>query len=172
MEIKNQTIDDLTAEFHSFLRTIRRSEKTIRLYLAAWTELKSYMASRHLKVYASKIGQAFLTFKLGKYQYKNLCTVKQNFVSKIEALADFQNTGRVLLGKRQTPNKLLSGSIGETMKAFIEFRKKVYSLAKATITSYLINLHAFNSFLVKNGIRSVRKITQSLIVEFILIASL
>lgn len=167
MEQKKQTIDQLTEDFHHYLRSIRRSEHTIRLYLAAWNKLKAYMSSRRLKVYTSKIGEAFLVSQLGKYKYENLPTNKQNFVSKIEALVDFENTGRVLLGTRIKPPKAFTGTIGETMKAFIDFKIKIFSLANATINNYEIYLYSFSCFLNGSRIKSVSQITQSEILQFI-----
>jgi len=167
MEQKKQTINELTEDFHRYLRSIRRSEHTIRLYLAAWEKLKDYMVAHRLKIYTSKIGEAFLVSELGKYKYENLTNTKQNFVSKIEALIDFQNTGRVLLGMRRKPPKELNGAIGKTMKSFIVFKTTIYSLSKATITNYKIYLHAFNCFLSERQIRSVHRITPSEILQFI-----
>ena len=167
MEQKKQNIGELTENFHRYLRSIRRSEHTIRLYLAAWGKLKTYMASHRLKFYNSKVGEAFLLSELGKYRYENLPTGKQNFVSKIEALVDFQNTGKVLLGMRRKPPKEFIGTIGKTMKSFIDFKIKIYSLSKATITNYNIYLHSFSCFLNGRGIRAVTKITQSTILQFI-----
>ena len=167
MEQKKQTIDKLTEDFHRYLRSIRRSEHTIRLYLVAWKKLKVYMASRRLKIYNGKIGEAFLVSELGKYKYENLTTNKQNFVGKIEALVDFQNTGRVLLGIRRKPPKVFTGAIGKTMKAFIDFRTRIYSLANITINNYEIYLHSFLCFLNDRGIRSVSKITQAGILQFV-----
>lgn len=167
MEQKKQTIDELTEDFHRYLRSIRRSEHTIRLYLAAWEKLKAYMISRKLKVYTSKIGEAFLVSQLGTYKYENLSNNKQNFVSKIEALDDFQNTGRVLLGTRRKPPKQFIGVIGKSVMDFIDFKKKIYGLSKATITNHEIYLHSFSCFLEGRGIRSAHKITQSEILQFI-----
>jgi len=167
MKQKNQTIDQLTKDFHRYLRSIRRSEHTIRLYLAAWKKLGAYMASHRLKIYTGKIGEAFLLSELGKYKYENLTTNKQNFVSKIEALVDFQNTGKVLLGTRITPPKVFKGAIGKTINAFIEFRKKTFSLSYTTINNYTIYLHSFSCFLSGSGIMSVSRITQSEILQFI-----
>ncbi len=167
MEQKKQTIDQLTEDFHCYLRSIRRSEHTIRLYLAAWKKLITYMVSRRLKFYNSKIGESFLVKELGKYNYENLTTNKQNFVSKIEALVDFQNTGKVLLGTRIKPPKVFTGAIGKTMTEFIAFREKTFDLSKATITNYSIYLHSFNCFLNDIRIRSIRGITQSEILKFI-----
>lgn len=167
MEQKKQTIDELTENFHRYLRSIRRSEHTIRLYLATWEKLKDYMATHRLEIYTSKIGEAFLLSELGKYKYENLTNTKQNFVSKIEALIDFQNTGKVLLGMRRKPPKELNGAIGKTMKDFIDFKTTIYSLSKATITNYEIYLHAFNCFLGEKRIRSVHSITSSEILQFI-----
>lgn len=166
MEQKKQTIEELTEDFHRYLRSIRRSERTIRLYLTAWNKLKAYMAPRKLKVYTSKIGEEFLVSQLGKYKYENLTTSKQNFVSKIEALVDFQNTGKVLLGTRIKPPKVFAGVIGRTMTEFIQFRKKTFDLSDATITNYNIYLHSFSCFLNDNGISSVSKITQPEILQF------
>jgi site-specific recombinase XerD len=125
------------------------------------------MAAHGLKVYTSKIGEAFLVSELGKYKYENLPSNKQNFVSKIEALVDFQNTGRVLLGIRRKPPKVFTRAIGKTMKAFIDFRARIYNLANITINNYEIYLHSFSSFLNDSGIRSASKITQSEILQFI-----
>lgn len=167
MEQNRQTIDELTEEFHCYLRSIRRSEHTIRLYLTAWDKLKAYMKKRKLKIYTSKIGAAFLKSELGTYKYENLVTSKQNFVSKIEALADYQDTGRVLLGTRRKPPKQLYGIVGRTMKEFIDFKAKLYSLSKATITNHFIYLHLFSCFLKERRIRSVSRITHLVSLQFI-----
>jgi len=167
MEQKKQTIDELTEDFLRYLRSIRRSEHTIRKYLGAWKKLKTYMASRRLKIYNAKIGEAFLLSELGKYNFESLPTNKKHFVSKIEALIDFQNTGRVLLGMRRKPPKELNGAIGKTMKDFIDFKTTIYSLSNATVTNYKIYLHAFNCFLNERRIRSVHRITLLEILQFV-----
>ncbi|MFC2086702.1 site-specific integrase [Bacteroidota bacterium] len=167
MEQKKQTIDELTEDFLRYLRSICRSEHTIRKYLAAWKKLKTYMASRRLKIYTAKIGESFLISELGKYNYETLPMNKKHFVSKIEALIDFQNTGRVLLGMRRKPPKAFNSAIGKTMQDFIGFKTVIYSLSKATITNYKIYLHKFNSFLSARRIRSVHRITSSEILQFI-----
>lgn len=166
MEQKKPTINELTEDFRRYLRSIRRSEHTIRKYLTAWGKLKTYMAAHRLKIYTAKIGEAFLVSELGKYKFENLPMTKKHFVSKIEALIDFQNTGRVLLGMRKKPPKELNGAAGKTMKDFIDFKTTIYSLSKATITNYKIYLHAFNCFLNKKRIRSVHRITSSEILQF------
>ena len=164
---KKQTIDELTEALHCYLRSIRRSEYTIRKYLAAWKKLKAYMASHRQKIYTAEIGQAFLVSELGKYKYEHLSTNKKHFVSKIEALVDFQKTGRVLLGPRLKPPRQFNGATGKTMEDFIDFRTKVYSLSKATICNYKIYLHSFLCFLNRRGIRTIGKIKQSEILQFI-----
>jgi len=167
MEQTKQTIDELTEGLYHHLRKIRRSEKTIRLYLAAWEKIKAYMVLRKQKIYNSKIGEAFLISELGQYKYENLPTNKQNFVSKIEALADFQNTGKILLGKRLKPAKVFTGTIGKTMKAFIDFKARLYSLSSLTINNYEIYLYSLLCFLYNRDIRTVNEITQSAILQFI-----
>ncbi|GAO27865.1 site-specific integrase [Geofilum rubicundum] len=166
MEQKKQTIDELTEDFLRYLRSIRRSESTVRKYLLAWEKLKTYMAVHRKKIYTAKIGEAFLLSELGKYKFENLSVTKKNFVSKIEALDDYQNTGRVLLGIRRKPPRELHGVIGKSMMDFIDYKTTIYSLANATITYHKIYLHALNSFLREKRIRSVRRITSSEILQF------
>lgn len=166
MEQNKQTIDVLTDDFHRYLRSIRRSENTVRLYLAAWDKLKDFMAEQGLKNYTDKIGEAFLASELGNYKYENLTHTQQNFVSKIEALIDFQNTGKILLGKRRKPPKELNGAIGKSMNGFIDYKTTIYSLSKNTIINYKLYLHAFNYFLSERCIRSEQNITLSEILQF------
>lgn len=167
MEQKKQTIDELTEEFLRYLRSIRRSESTIRKYLAAWEKLKAYMAVHRQRIYTPQIGEAFLVSELGKYKFENLSMPKKHFVSKIEALEDFQNTGRVLLGIRRKPPKELNGVIGKSMMDFIDYKISIYNLSKSTTTNYKIYLYAFNCFLSERRIRSVSRITLSVILSFI-----
>jgi site-specific recombinase XerD len=167
MELKKQTIDELTENFHHYLRSIRRSEGTIRRYLVAWKKLRTYMASRKLKIYTPKIGEAFLVSELGPYKYEELPLNKQHFVSKIEALLDFQNTGKVILGMRRKPPKQFSGAVGKTMQDFIDFRSRLYTLSPLTRINYEIYLHSLLCFLNNKGIRSVRGTTQIELLQFI-----
>ena len=167
MKQKKQSIDELTEDFLRYLRSIRRSEHTIRKYLAAWKKLKIFMIKNGLKIYTAKVGEAFLISGLGKYKYESPPMNKKHFVSKIEALIDFQTTGRVLLGMRKKPPKVFNGVIGKTMQDFIDFKTAIYSLSKATITNYKIYLHQFNSFLSAKQIRSLHRITSSEILQFI-----
>lgn len=167
MKQEKQTIDELTEDLHKYLRSIRRSEHTIRLYVIAWKKLKNYMISHRLKFYDSRIGEAFLVSELGKYKYENLTTNKKNFVNKIESLTDFQYTGRVLLGKRLNPPKVFSGIVGKTMEDFIEFRKNAYSLAQITVNNYRLYLHSFFCFLNDRSIRVLSKITLAEISQFL-----
>src|ERR1700761_6183281 len=140
MELKKQTIDELTENFHHYLRSIRRSDSTIRRYLIAWEKLRTYMASRKLKIYTPKIG---------------------------EALLDFQNTGKVILGMRRKPPKQFSGAVGKTMQDFIDFRWTLYNLSPITKINYEIYLHSLLCFLNNKGIRSVRGTTQIELLQFI-----
>lgn len=167
MKQKKQSIDELTEDFLRYLRSIRRSEHTIRKYLAAWKKLKIFMIKKGLKIYTAEVGEAFLISELGRYKYESLPMNKKHFVSKIEALIDFQNTGRVLLGMRTKPPKIFNGVIGNTMQDFIDFKTAIYSLSKSTITNYKIYLHKFNSFLSARQIRSLHRITSSEILQFI-----
>ena len=167
MDLKKQTIDELTEDFLLYLRSIKRSEGTIRRYLTAWERLKAYMALHKHKIYTPKIGEAFLISELGTYRYEDLPLSKQNYVSKIEALVDFQNTGKVLLGMRKKTPKEFNGAIGKAMQVFIDFRKRNYCLSPVTINNYEIYLHSFLCFLNDRRIRSANRINHAEYLQFI-----
>lgn len=101
MDLKKQTIDELTEDFLLYLEASKGQRVLSGDTLPTWERLKAYMALHKHKIYTPKIGEAFLVSELGTYRYEELPLSKQNYVSKIEALVDFQNTGKVLLGMRK-----------------------------------------------------------------------
>lgn len=167
METKKKTIDGLTEGLHDFLRSLPRSEGTIKKYLSAWKKLKAYMALHDQEFYTADIGEAFLASELGRYEYQELPSNKKRFVSKIRALTEFQRTGRLSLGPRKKPARQFYGAIGKTMEAFIGYRTRLYQLSRPTITNYNIYLHSLLRFLSKGGVDATDKVELSDILRFI-----
>jgi site-specific recombinase XerD len=163
---KKQTILELTDKFYVYLRK-NRSRSTIESYQKAWKCVMIFMSLHRIRYYNSSVGEKYLISKYGKYKYDDLTLHQRTFASRIEALADFQNTGTIIMGTRRKPPKVFTGFIGKTILNFITSRQKAFGLRKATITNYTIYLHQFSCFLKGKGITSIGKISKNEILSFI-----
>jgi site-specific recombinase XerD len=166
MNPQKQTIHELTDKFYFYLKK-HRSRTTLEAYQKVWKNVMNYMSLHRIKFYSSKIGEKFLVSKFGQFNFDQLPLHQRNFASRVEALADFQNTGTIVMGTRRKPPKVFTGFIGKTILNFITSRQKAFGLRKATITNYTIYLHQFSCFLKIKGITSIGKISKNEILSFI-----
>jgi site-specific recombinase XerD len=167
MQPAKQTIDALIKEFCDYLDKIHRSKSTIRLYCYKWGQVKAFMALKSIKFYDQSVGKQFLQSILGDFNYDHLTNYERNLVNRVEALAEFQDTGRILGGMRSRPPRTFEGAIGVTMTSYMNYRQSLFGLSKITITSYIIYLHDLLMFLNKKAINSFSEITPSVIISFI-----
>lgn len=167
MKKKNQTIDALINEFCDYLKKIHRSESTIKLYCTKWKRVKAFMASHRIKFYDKSIEVKFLASALGNYEYSQLSQNGKNLVNRVEALAEFQDTGTIVRGMRRNPPIILDGPIGTTIANYISYRKSVHGLSEITVNNHILYLHDLLVFLNNKRISSVAQITASDILLFI-----
>ncbi|MDZ7607135.1 MAG: phage integrase N-terminal SAM-like domain-containing protein [Cyclobacteriaceae bacterium] len=113
-----------------------------------------------------KVEQAFLKYEFGKYDYHRLDKRKRELVNVVEALTEFQKTGRIFLGPRRHQPKEFGGSAASDIMAFIEDRKQSLKLSEKTIQSYIFHLHPFSSYVQDKKIR-LKAIKASQIQDYI-----
>ncbi len=169
MKNKNQTIDELVEDFCSYLRSVKRADSTINLYNLVWRRIKAFMSSHNIQVYDESVGERFLTAELGNYDYSELKAGGKHLVNRVEALYEFQCTGRIVLGigLPRRVKKVFNGEIGLVITDYINYKKSGLGLQKATLTNYIIYLHDFLVFLQENGVKSLNEINASFILSFI-----
>lgn len=167
MQQAKQTIDALIKEFCEYLDKIHRSKSTIRLYCSKWNQVKAFMTLWKIKFYDQSVGKQFLQSILGDFNYGHLTHYERNLVNRIEALAEFQDTGRVLGGMRSRPPRIFEGPIGSTMTSYMNYRQSLFGLSKITMTNYIIYLHDFLNFLNKKNINALSNINAAVIISFI-----
>jgi site-specific recombinase XerD len=167
MQLKKQTIDTLIKEFCDYLHKIHRSQGTIRLYCHKWKQVKAFMTMEKIKYYDQSVGKKYLVSILGDFDYNHLTHYHRNLVNRVEALAEFQDTGTILGGRRSRSARTFDGAIGITMTNYMNYRQSIFGLSKITITNYIIYLHEFLVFLNKKAIGCVSKITAPLIISYI-----
>jgi len=152
MSPKKQTIDDLMSDFFDYMRSIHRTEGSLKRYKRKWQRIKSFMSAQKLKNYDEAVEQAYLKHELGDYDYYQLDRQKRDLVNITEAFGEFQKTGRLFMGPRKHHPKEFRGSAAASIKAFIKYRQVVLNLSESTIESYVFHLYAFCSYIHKSNI--------------------
>jgi site-specific recombinase XerD len=168
MKGQKQTFFQLTGEFTGYLKRYR-SQETLKRYQKAWEHVKDYMLQNKIKYYDDKVGEAFLKSRFGEnYSYQVLgSTAEKTYAGYIEALADFQKLGTIVMGSGRRIQRVFKGQIGKSMTAFLEHRKNAFDLARPTATNYELYLYKFYLFLKAKGITSIKKINKDLIISFV-----
>ncbi|MFC4875074.1 tyrosine-type recombinase/integrase [Negadavirga shengliensis] len=149
---KNQTIDELMNEFFDYMRSIHRCEGTLKRYRRNWKRVNAFMQYRGIRFYDGNVGRSYLKHELGNFDYHQLDRQKRDLVNIIEALTEFQESGRVFKGARKHKPKEFHGPWAVDIKAFIEYKKQVIGLSRKTIASYLFYLYPFCCYLNSNKI--------------------
>lgn len=152
MNTKKQTIDDLMNDFFDYMRSIYRTEGSLKRYKRIWQRIKDFMSAQKLKYYNQAVEQAYLKHELGDYDYYQLDREKRDLINITEALGEFQKTGRLFMGARKHLPKEFRGSAAASIKAFINYKQVVLRLSENTIGSYIFHLYAFCNYIHRNEI--------------------
>ncbi|TCV19586.1 site-specific recombinase XerD [Sphingobacterium alimentarium] len=152
MSQNKQTIDDLMSDFFDHMRSIHRTEGSLKRYKRKWQRIKNFMSAQKLKYYSESVQQAYLKHELGDYHYYQLDRQKRDLVNITEALGEFQKTGRLFMGPRKQRPKEFCGSAAASIKSFIEYRQGVLNLSDNTIKSYVFHLYSFCCYIHKYNI--------------------
>jgi len=137
------------------MKEARYSKVRICQYGYCWNKVKNFMLLKNIKFYDKQVEITFLKDVLGEFNYKELSSVNKALVNQTEALCEFLQTKRILLGNRKHPPKVFEGEIGQAIKDFIFYRKTVLKLAKKTLQLYSIYLHHFYSYLNDIGVHRI-----------------
>jgi site-specific recombinase XerD len=167
MDNPKQTIDDLMNAMFSYLRSIYRSEGTIRRYQQKWVRVKHFMLANNLKYYNIKVEKAYLVHELGNFEYHQLNQKDRVLVNVIEVLSEFQSSGKLFMGSRKHHPKVFNGLIGLAIERFISHRKGIFNLSEKTIKSYIIYLYPFYSFMLRIGIKQIQQLKSSDIIKYV-----
>ncbi|HMG08269.1 MAG TPA: site-specific integrase [Mucilaginibacter sp.] len=167
MDNQKQTIDDLMNAMFSYLRSIYRSEGTIRRYHQKWVRVKHFMLANNLKYYNIKVEKAYLVHELGDFDYHQLNEKERILVNVIEVLSEFQSTGRLMMGPRKHRPKVFKGKIGLVIKDFINYRENTFNLSENTIAFYTHYLYLFYSFLIRHGMKDIQQLKSADIIKYV-----
>jgi site-specific recombinase XerD len=88
-------------------------------------------------------------------------------VSSIDSLSEFQETGRVMMGKKRKPLIKLDGTIGATMESYIAYKRSVYQIRDITCNNNRFYLYNFLIFLNGKDYDTVNQITSAGILLFV-----
>lgn len=147
MDAKEQTIDALITAFSTYLRSIHRSEGTIKRYHLKWIKVKAFMEDHQIPFYGQQVERAYLRSVLGDFDYHQLDQKSRQLVNTTEALYEFQVAGRMMMGKRKHHPKEFSGSAAPEIKLFLDFKRHIQKLSNSSLGAYTYFLYDFNVYL-------------------------
>ena len=166
--MEKQTIDDLLSAVFDYMKDIHRKRKTFHRYNSKWQKVKEFMQDNKIKYYNSKVEKAYLTSVLGDFDYKSLNKKEKELVNVIEALSEFQKTGRQrIAGIRKHPPKEFKGELGRIIADFIAHRENTLKLSKNTIRGYVFCLYPFYCHMNSIGVKHISDIKPSDILSYI-----
>lgn len=167
METENRNFDTLIRDFFNYLKSIPRSEKTIKMYAWAYRKVKLFMDGYKIENYDEETEKKFLSFYLGKQERSQLSPSGKRFANRIRVLTIFQKTGAITFGTKKEPPKVFDGMVGATMTDFIAFKKHIFQFSPNTLKDYISYLHHFLTFLKKENAASFDRITLPLVLHYI-----
>lgn len=162
-----QTFDELTGLFRDYLSKIRRRERTIYRYAQLWARIKIFMDTHNMQFYNKQVGEAYLSFLFGDTDYSRLKKYYQVIWNSVEALAEFQDTGTVIMGKRRNPSIQLNGPIGAKMEDFVNYKRSIHQIGDLTTYNYRFYLSSYLSFLNNREVEAIDQITPLINLQFI-----
>jgi len=143
----DQTFDALTIDFRAYLEQIHRKEGTIARYAQLWGRIKSYMDSHEIPFYDKKVGEAYLHYLLGDFNYSEISQYNLIIVNSVKSLSEFQDTGTILMGRKRKPPITLDGPVGGTMESYINYKKSIHQICDITSNNYRFYLYDLLIFL-------------------------
>lgn len=167
METENRNFDTLIRDFFDYLKSIPRSEKTIKLYAWAYRKVKLFMDDYKIENYDEETEKEFLSFYFSKHERSQLSPSRKRFANTIRVLTIFQKTGAITFGTKKDPPKVFDGTVGATMADFIAYKKQLFQFSPNTLKDYISYLHQFLTFLKEENVASFDGITLPLVLRYI-----
>ena len=168
MENQKQTIDDLLNAVFDYMKDIHRSRRTFYRYRSKWLKVKDFMRDNKIKYYNTEVEKIYLTYVLGDFNYNSLNQKERELVNIIEALSEFQKTGRLrIAGMRKHPPKEFKGETGRIITDFIAYGENTLKLSKKTIKSYVFYLYPFYCHMNSRGIKLINEIKHIDILSYV-----
>jgi site-specific recombinase XerD len=167
MEKQKQSIDSLENAMLDYLKNLHRCEGTIYRYSSKMVKLKNFMHSNNIKSYDIKVGKRYLKSILGDFDYNELTNKEKLLVRSIEALDEFQKTGRTPMGQRIEHPKEFNGNIGGVITDFIEYRRVTFNLSKKTVNMYNFFLYRFYCHLKNRMVSQIQSINVTDILSYV-----
>jgi site-specific recombinase XerD len=162
MGTRQQTFDDLIEQYHNHLLSINRCADNIRHYRCEWQRIKKFMSLHQIEFYDRKVGDRYLSYVLGEFEYSMLPRLSKKLVNMVDSFAKFQETGVLKrTGPRETMLKTFENALGDTMMNFLSDIALMHNLKGGTVAKYKTHLYKFYSFLNKEGVLGVEQINLS-----------
>jgi integrase len=167
METRQQTFDDLIEQYHNHQLSINRCADNIRHYWCEWQRIKRFMSLHRIEFYDRKVGDRYLSYVLGEFEYSKLPRLSKKLVNMVDSFAKFQETGVLKrTGSREIKLKTFENELGVTMINFLSDITLMRDLKSGTAIKYKTYLHKFYTFLNRENVLEIEQINYSNTLQF------
>lgn len=162
--MRNDKISNLIDRCVQFLRRNSYTEARIACYQSLWKNgVVRYMTENNLDYYDSEVGN---NFKMTCHKNGVVRPQDREYIRSAAVLTDILETGVIQRHRYKTVHHTLNGEVGQAMEVFIQHLVELRR-SKNTILGYRLYLSEFLSFLDKEGVKSVRTISDYHVYTFI-----
>jgi|GEM_PF-4317811 len=100
--MEKETYDEVITKVIDYLReTSSRKEETFRCYQTRWRKVKSYMNSQNIIDIDASVCRDYLQYEFSNRDFKGLTQKEKEFISSINILIEFLETGAIQNKKEQ-----------------------------------------------------------------------
>jgi len=154
-------IDDITVYF---VTQRKRSEHCILSYRTVWNKLELFLKNEKVEIFDTTTGKNFLKYLFGDKDHAQMTAYEKFHVRVIHDLIEYLETGTIL--RLKAPQNQLSGSIGNLMIEYIQYRHST-RIADQTAYMYKLYLSGFLDFLGKCNIIAINEVNHTHILMYI-----
>jgi site-specific recombinase XerD len=126
------------------------------------------MSLHDIDFYDRKIGDRYLVYVLGEFEYSQLPRLSKKLVNMVDSFAKFQETGILKRtgATREARPKTFENAIGITMMDFLSDIILTNDLKNGTVAKYKTYLYKFYGFLTKEDVFNTEQINLSNTLRF------
>ena len=162
--MEKETYDEVITKVIEYLRErLSRKEKTLRRYQNRWRKVQSYMDSQNISEIDTSVCRDYLQYEFNNRDFNGLTQKEKEFISSINILIEFLETGAIQNKKEQI---VLDGPIGVLMIKYLAY-KTDQRLINKTVNTYERHLSRFLHFLKKNNIEAIASVRLHHILNYI-----
>lgn len=145
--------DELTLAASQYLRSMGRSDESIRIYLWAWSRLRKYMDDTKNQDYNEDVVMKYIKATYGHSEIDNLTHYQKDHLRHCICLVQFSNAGKIPIYIDRKPKYEITNTFRPVIEEYIDYKKTIRA-SEITLKAHRWHLYQFSDYLVSRGLQS------------------